>query len=79
MQVTTRTTVHLDGTEIRDIIAAHLRSKGTLPKGAKYALKVLIPCEHGSQDKHEIKNADDVRIQVDWPAESSTIVAKVGT
>ena len=63
MQVSTKTTVYLDGGEIRDIVAAHLRENGTLAKDGKFEVSFStesttpVPC----------KEAKDLRIQVSWP------------
>lgn len=62
MQVSTKTTVYLDGTEIRDIVAAHLRENGTLPKDGKFDMAYATP----SIAAAPVKEAKDLRIQVSW-------------
>ena len=76
MQKTTKTTVTLDATEVKDIIAKHLRAEGNMPEKQKFTLAVLIPCEHGSHDVHTAKDSSDFRIQLDWPTPAETTVVR---
>jgi hypothetical protein len=78
MQTTTKTTVYLDGTEVREIIADHLRAEGVLPQGAKFTMTTQISNEQGSTPPLEIKDRKDLRVQVSWPVNTDNVVAKVG-
>jgi len=62
MQTVTKTTVYVDGTEVREIIAAHLREKGVLPEGSKFDVSFT----HDDL-KSDLKNPKDLRVQVTWP------------
>lgn len=66
MQVSTKTTVYLDGGEIRDIVAAHLREKNTLPQDAKFEVSFST----ASTTPTPCKEAKDLRIQVAWPTQT---------
>lgn len=77
MQVSTKTTVYMDGTELRDVIAAHLRREGVLPEGAKFAMHVRLGAcveqrDVGTYPGLKIENRDSARVTVEWPGQSAT-------
>lgn len=81
MQKSTKTTVYLDGTEIREIVAAHLRAEGALPEGAKFDVR-FTP---GRSEDHpglefpqlKLEQHDSLRISVSYPVNlDAPIVAK---
>lgn len=77
MQKVTKTIVYLDGVEVRDIIAAHLRKEAVLPNAAKFTMKMHTSGEPGEEDI-EIKDRGDVRVVVEWPGDSNmAVVGKV--
>jgi hypothetical protein len=79
MQVSTKTTVYLDGTEIRELVAQHLRDKGVLPEEAKFTVRVrsVTPTEN---TEVVLKEPKDCRVQVEWPSasEGPKVVGRVG-
>jgi hypothetical protein len=87
MQVTTKTTVYLCGSEIRDILSAHLRSEGVLPEHAKFEMQYtpplppggMITSGHPPDRTVEIQAPDSMRVTVSWPQRDDQVVAKVGT
>jgi len=81
MQITTKTTVMLSGTEIREIIASHLREKDALPPGGKFTVTAHVPdTANGTHERIEVKDQGDLRITVEWPAPTNpNVVAKIGS
>lgn len=83
MQKVTKTTVYLDGTEVREILAAHLREQGVLPQGAKFDIRFTpgTPAEHPGPDFPQLKldQRESLRVSVAWPVSlDNPVVAKVG-
>lgn len=69
MHVSSMKTVSLDATEIRDIIAEHLRSKGVLPDGQKFKIYALdVPGAQliGGAPGVELTRPESLRIAVKW-------------
>jgi len=79
MQVSTKTTVFLDGTELRDLIAQYLRDQGVLPEKTKFTMKALVTQE-GVLHRVDLKETKDMRVSVEWPmqADGPKIVGSVG-
>lgn len=85
MQVSTKTTVYIDGTEFRDVLAEHLRSKGILPEGAKFTMHVSLGADLENRDVGKrpglvIKDRDSARVTIEWPAQTDgpKVVGRVG-
>jgi len=77
MRVSTKTTVYLDGTELRDIIAAHLREEGALPKGANFVVHLSLgrevtQADVGKRPGLSLDDRDCARVQVEWPTQTGT-------
>lgn len=67
MHVSSMKTVSLDATEIRDIIAEHLRKKEILPEGQKFKIYALdLPGGQLVGGDVELTRPESLRIAVKW-------------
>ena len=62
MNITTKTIVRLDGVELREIVAAHLRESGVLTEEDKFT----ISFEGADEISHNLKRPDDLRMAISW-------------
>lgn len=69
MQVVTRSTVHLDATDVYNIVLGHLYRQKVVPENLDVDMVIELPEEYGGVSRIEMDRDSGVRFRLEWEAE----------